>query len=196
MHRGTIQVYDSTAPHWAETRMEPGRAAGPLRAAAEFRSEVGTGLILDLGCGPARLMPALGSPVIGVDASVGMLGQAEASLLGRLVCGDLEALPVAGGAASGVFGNFSYQHLPREAFSLALAEAARVLRRGGLLQLAVHAGELEGDVRPDDDMPGRWFTYWTPGPLAQELAAVGFEVLRIVEDANTLRATARLVASS
>lgn len=172
--------------------MAPARASGPLQLAADFRAEVGPGLILDLGCGPARLMPGLGSPALGIDASIGMLSLAEASVFGRLACGDLETLPVADSTASGAFGNFSYQHLPRASFPVALAEVARVLRPNGLLQLAMHAGEFEGDDRPGDDIPGRWFTYWTPVSLAEEMVDGGFEVLRMVEETNTLRCTARL----
>jgi len=93
--------------------MSAERAIGPAQEASALRAEVGEGLILDLGCGPARLMDALGEPVIGLDASSGMLGLAEATFHGRLVRGDLEALPMADRIARGVFGNYSYQHLPR-----------------------------------------------------------------------------------
>ena len=55
-----------------------------------------------------------------------------------LGAGDIEALPIASNTASGAFGSFSFQHLPRPQFHVALLEVRRVLRRGGLVELWMH----------------------------------------------------------
>ena len=183
MHKGTIGVYDARPDYWARTRRSGGEHAdGGVAAATRLREMAGDGLVVDLGCGPGRLLPALGRPAVGVDASRGMLDLAAADGLGPLVRGDIEALPFLTASTQGAFGNFSYQHLPREGFVVALDELRRVLRPRGLLDLAVHAGDFEGDVRPGDDMPGRWFTYWAVGDLTTALDAAGFDVLSCEEN--------------
>jgi len=172
--------------------MRAERSVGQKQEASAFRTEVGAGLIVDLGCGPGRLREALGHPVISLDASLAMLCLVEARPHGRLVLGDLEALPVADSVARGVSGNLSYQRLPRPNFATALAEAVRALEPGGLIQLAMHAGDFEGDDRADNDLPGRWFTFWRRDPLMAQLANAGFDLIRYAEGPDTLRVTARL----
>ena len=172
MHRPTVAVYDESAEAWTRSRRGergPDREAAVLAEA--FRARVGQGLIVDLGCGPGRLLPAL-SPAVGFDASLGMLRLARQE--GAVAAGDLERLPIGAATAQGAFGLFSFQHLTRQAFSSALAEVFRVLAPGGHLYLAMHQGDYEGDTRPDDDFPGRWFTYWTAEPLSAALQHTGF----------------------
>lgn len=190
MHRGTITVYDREADRWTATRRGGSGDGGDREAARSFRALTGPGLILDLGCGPARLLPELGEPVLGIDASMAMLTLARGDGHGPIAAGDLEHLPVRAASAAGAFGNFSFQHLPRDGFARALAEVRRVLRPGGLLQLAVQAGDYEGDDRPGDDLPGRWFTYWQEAPLRDALVEVGFAVRDVVEADPSLRVTA------
>lgn len=189
MHKGTIAVYDESARYWADTRKGADGGEERSRTAAErLRALAGTGRILDLGCGPGRSFAALGSPTIGLDASFGMLGLAAGAT--PLVAADLEHLPIASASAAGAFGNFSFQHLPSLAMRRALAEAARVLVVGGHLFLAMHAGDYEGDARPGDDLPGRWFTMWTAERLHPELADAGFAIVESRTESGTIRVIA------
>lgn len=184
MHRQTIDAYDADAEHWLATRYNPSRH--PLPAAVRFRSTVGDGLILDLGCGPGQLMTDLGDPVVGVDASDGMLALARGFGRTRLVRADMEVLPIRAASVAGVFANFSLQHLPRPGFGVAVREAHRVLRPEGYLELTMHSADSpqaagRGDgVRPDDDMPvGRWFTYWKAPDIVEALEAAAFRVVEV-----------------
>lgn len=164
-------------------------------AAVGLRALVGDGLILDLGCGPGHLFGAIGPPVIGLDASSGMLTLARDRDVVPVVMGDLEVLPFASEAAAAVLGNFSFQHLPKPGFDRAVVEAARVLKPLGVIQLAMHAGDFEGDDRPGDDLPGRWFTYWEEHQLAAHLASASLDIQEMHHEGQSLRITATKAAS-
>lgn len=133
------------------------RAAAGYDAAAVLQQEVcGRGMerlefirhqparILDAGCGTGNAWRGLaarypGARVVALDLASAMLRQARGSvpwhqrLLRRqpdLICGDLEALPIAGGSVDLVWSNLALQwvnDLPR-----ALTEMRRVLAPGGL----------------------------------------------------------------
>jgi SAM-dependent methyltransferase len=103
------------------------------------------GLVLDIGCGPAghvgRFVADRGACVVGVDLAPRSLTVArrlnDPSL--RFVAADVHALPFARGACTGAVAFYSliYEADP----SPALVELRRVLRPGGTLLVAAHAGE-------------------------------------------------------
>jgi SAM-dependent methyltransferase len=109
-----------------------------------FAVACGRGLVLDVGCGPAghvgRFVADLGPRVAGVD-----LSPRSAALAHRLVpslpfvAADMLALPFAAGACAGVVAFYSLIYAADP--SAALVELRRVLRPGGALLVAVHAGE-------------------------------------------------------
>jgi SAM-dependent methyltransferase len=110
-----------------------------------FAATCGPGPVLDVGCGSAghvgRFVANLGARVVGVDFSERSV--AHASRLNptlRFVAGDARALPFAPGACAGVLAFYSLIYGGDEPTSAALAELRRVLRDGGRLLVAVHAG--------------------------------------------------------
>jgi SAM-dependent methyltransferase len=111
----------------------------------DFAARCGRGPVLDVGCGPAahvgRFVADLGARVIGVDLAPRSLTVArrlnDPSL--ALVAADVRALPFASGSCAGALAFYSliYEADP----SSALVELRRVLRDGGALLVAVHAGQ-------------------------------------------------------
>lgn len=84
--------------------------------------------VLDIGCGDGRLLAAAGSTSswIGLDRSTTMLARAP----GCVVRGEADRLPIASGAIGAAAALWMLYHLPDP--GTAIAEAHRVLRRGGL----------------------------------------------------------------
>lgn len=116
-----------------------------------FCGEV-TGLVCDAGSGPgqvARYLTGRGTGCIALDLSWEMARHARGAGL-PAVRGDLRALPFADGSLGGLASFYAVIHLPRLQLSWALREMQRVLRAGGKLLLAFHAGE--GELHADE-----WF---------------------------------------
>ena len=153
-------------------------------------------LVADLGCGPGRHLQELGRRglrAVGVDLSAGML--AVARTRGRVVQGDLRALPLRSGSVDGVWSCYALLHLDGPGLAQALAEAVRVLRPGGALGLVLAAGE-GSEHEPVSYAPelSRWFHLHPAAELERLCTGLGLQVLLadVVPEAH--RSPLRLVA--
>ena len=184
MDRSTVEVYERRAEEWAERRRAVHRDRSTVLAA-----RVLPGLpVADLGCGPGHYLDDLGPRAVGVDAAAAML-----ALVGpgaRLVQADLEALPLRDRSLGGVWASNSYLHVPRTRLPLAMARLHWAMEVGAPLTLSVVVGDGEGDW-PDDDFPGRRFSFWQPESLGALLAGAGFEVEDVTIQAERVWADAR-----
>jgi SAM-dependent methyltransferase len=185
---GTRASYDAIAAAYAdqfsdELRHKPlDRAL--LTAFAEQVRLAGSGRsrVWDIGCGPGHVtafLAGLGLDAAGVDLSDGMVAQAQARHpdLGFSV-GSMTALPAPDGSWDGLVSFYSLIHMIGDAdVRAALAEFRRVLAVGGLLLLAVHAGD---EVRHSAEWFGApvdvSFRFFDPGWLSAELDHAGFTV--------------------
>jgi SAM-dependent methyltransferase len=168
MDPATVALYERHAPEWSRRR---GSATDGL--GRRFRDQVGTGLIVDLGCGSGRYLPEIGPPMVGADVTAAMLCLARTQGFPLVRC-DIEALPFADGVLAGAFARHSYLHLVKDRVALALADLRRALRPGGLLLITLIEGDYQGHDLPGDDFPGRLFTCWTEAELTGVLVDAGF----------------------
>jgi SAM-dependent methyltransferase len=135
--------YDTVAPSYAELVQD----GPPFEADALdlFAKLAGSGPVLDVGCGPGRVVGLLaerGLPVIGVDLSPGMIEVARRDhpdLDFRV--GSMTELDLPDGELGGVVSWWSIIHLPREVVPQAFAEFHRVLASDGILLLGFHLGD-------------------------------------------------------
>jgi len=142
--------------------------------------------VLDAGCGPAghlaAHLAARGLRLTGVDVSpacVALARRAQPALAFQVA--DLAQLPFDAASFDAVLAAYSLIYTPRRLQPAAFAELARVLRPGGLLLLAVKAGEAEGYV--DDPLGSEvrpWFTCFTVPEVRALLAGAGLRA-RLVE---------------
>lgn len=151
---------------------------------ARLRSAVdGAPRVLDAGCGTGRISRWLedrGCEVVGVDLSPGMLAQARRARPSvPLHEASLTALPFDDGSFDAVVLWYSVIHLTDDELAVAFAEAARVLRPGGLALVASQKGEGVHDVGARLRERGHDVTLlrWHRGPrdLMSALAAAGLE---------------------
>ena len=141
----------------------------------------GRGITLDVGCGPAghvgRFVAGHGARVVGVDLaprSLRVARQLNDPAL-AFVAGDMHALPFASGAcgAAVAFYSLIYEADP----SAALGELRRVLRPGGALLLAVHAGEGSSHFSDYKGLPVDVELHLrSPERFAAQIGAAGFEI--------------------
>jgi SAM-dependent methyltransferase len=139
------------------------------------------GVVVDVGCGTGRALPALrqavgpDGSVIAADLTPEMLAQARAQATAAraaLVVADARQLPFADAAADVLFAAGLINHLPDT--EAGLTELARVTRSGGLLVLFHPAGRAALAARH-----GRTLALDEPlsaGPLRRSTAATGWRL--------------------
>lgn len=187
MDRRTVAIYERQAAAY-DRRRTPRHLD---RAAALAAAVPADAVRVDLGCGPGRYTPALGTPVVALDAAGAMLGLTARAAPGALrVRADLEALPFRRGSLGGAWSRMAYQHLEAERLPVALAHLHWSLSVGAPVVLQVAAG-ADGAERAIDDFPGRLFTGWSRERLAMVLTGAGFALHELEPDGDTwwVRAT-------
>jgi len=149
--------------------------------------------VLDLGCGNARDLACLlgeqpEARLMGVDLSFGMIREGRMGLGARgghvgLVVGDAARLPVRSESFDRVVCSEVVEHVP--AWRDVVAEAARVLRRGGLLVLTTPnrrgiygldratLGRIESWLRP---APHPYDEWKNPAEVETVLVAAGLRI--------------------
>lgn len=185
---GTRASYDAVAGAYAEAMSDELRRKPLDRALltvfAEQVRDVGQGAarVWDVGCGPGHVtafLAGLGLRAAGVDLSDGMVAQARKRHPDlEFSTGSMTALPAPDASWDGLVSFYSLIHMIDDAdLRAALAEYRRVLADGGLLLLAVHAGQ---EVRHSAEWFGAEvdvsFRFFDPAWLSTELERAGFAV--------------------
>lgn len=104
--------------------------------------------VLDVGCGNGAYLTALGDrghrgPVVGLDASAGMLAAVTAAV--SLVVGDAQRLPLRTASFDVVLAPHMLYHVPDR--RAAAAELRRVLRPGGRCLAVTNGADSFGELR-------------------------------------------------
>lgn len=190
-HDSVRRSYDAVAEHYLAS--SGGELAGkPLDRAllACLLEQSGQDApVADLGCGPGHVAAWLasgGAAVVGIDLSPGMIaaGRREHPEVDFRE-GDFLALPAAAGEFTAVVALYSIIHLESGELRGAFAEICRVLRPGGLVLVAFHAGT---EVRHLDQWWGQQvdvdFRFFEPAYIAEVMEATGLPVEARLERAS------------
>ena len=184
----TRTSYDAIAAAYADQLSDELRRKPLDRALlTAFAEQVRTGgsgraRVWDVGCGPGHVtafLAGLGLDAAGIDLSGQMVAQARARHPDlEFSAGSMTALPAPDGSWDGLVCFYALIHMIEDAdVRTALAEFRRVLDDGGLLLLAVHAGE---EVRHSEEWFGApvdvSFRFFDPGWLSAELDRASFTV--------------------
>jgi len=155
--------------------------------------------VADVGCGDgalARVMARSGARVVGIDPGAGQLARARAAAPAEgaaYLCARGEALPLADGCLDAVIYFNALHHVPVERQAAALAEAARVLRPGGLLYVQeplAHGSYFEIMQPIEDETAVRARAYdalqaAATGPALEEIAEVFYRAPLRVKSPET-----------
>ncbi|HEY8217519.1 MAG TPA: uracil-DNA glycosylase family protein [Acidimicrobiia bacterium] len=173
MDRSTIEVYERGAARWRDTR--PARFID--RAERLGRTLPPGTPRVDLGCGAGLHLPALGRPVVALDAAFAMVALArEASPNALAVQADLEHLPFRRSGLSGSWARASYLHVPATRLPWSLMELHDALQVGAPAEFVYAFGHVAASVKDEGDFPGRFFAEWKPDALADVHVGAGFDV--------------------
>jgi SAM-dependent methyltransferase len=146
--------YDLEAAHYDRTRGGSARAQAAAGAVLEL-IPAHSAVLVDVACGTgivSELLKAPGRIVIGVDQAAGMLALAQPRLGGGgcVLRGDATRLPLASGSADAVTFMWLLHLVDAAVVAAAVAEAARVLRPGGVMVTTVNKNgahyETDSDV--------------------------------------------------
>lgn len=194
MNTTTRSISTNRRLQWAYDRIASDYARTNAVSSVEYRDHFGPALLrcstplaapvpprlLDIGCGAGRDMAqfeAAGAQVVGVDLSSGMLAEARVRASGPLVQMDMRALGFASETFHGVWCAASLLHLPKIEAPTVLQEIHRILTAGGVLFLAVQAGEGERWETGAYGHPvERFFARYSPEEIVTLLAEHGFAV--------------------
>jgi SAM-dependent methyltransferase len=186
----TARSYEDGADSWREHAVSDRSAWQP--SYDRFLPLVVAGeRVLDLGCGSGLDAPALsqaGRRVVGLDVSRRLLQSArgQASIAGRLLQGDLRALPFADASFDGVWADGSMHHVARGEVQAAIREVARVLKVGGGFMASVERGDGQGLRDHLDGIEGpRWYARYEPDEWRMLLRKAGFIFVDALMGAST-----------
>jgi ubiquinone/menaquinone biosynthesis C-methylase UbiE len=178
--------YDAVAASYADLLRDALAAApferGILALFAELIHAQGDGPVADVGCGPGRItahLHTLDLDAFGIDLSPAMINIARRDHPDlRFDVGTMTSLELPDASLTGVLAWFSLIHIPDDAIPGVFAEFRRVLRRGGVLLLAFHAGQ--GSTLKTHGYGGHPMNVYlhrrTTGHVTTWLKAAGFTV--------------------
>lgn len=179
-------AWEQAAPEWITWARTPGHDSyWRFHREALFALIPPPGdLTVDIGCGEGRVsrdLAALGHRVVGIDGSMSMARAAadHPGTHGAVVIGDAARLPFVDASADLAVAFMCLQDV--DEFETAIAEAARVLRPGGILVMAiVHPiNSVGGFEEPrDGDDPRFVITdgWFDRHPIADRCARDGLEM--------------------
>lgn len=176
LHRHTRSAYRATANRY-RTRWA---TADPLvDAKRRFAALLDPGAtVLDVGCGPGRDLAwfaQAGLKPIGLDPVVEMITDSPDGV--PVIVGDVRRLPLAAGSVDGWWASASLLHLTAVELPRALSELARVSRPAAVGFVSVKRGDGEELEPVDGGLHHRYFRYWQPDALDQDLEDAGFDII-------------------
>ena len=181
----TAETYDRIASEYEQSTLTASPAVAQLRERLVAHID-GSGVVLDLGCGPGRDVAwfrSRGCIAIGIDRSPTMA--AKTASKGPAVEADLTSLPLASSSVRGVWSAASLLHVPSPLLGATLREWHRVLEPSGALAITTSSGGTEGrEVVPYAPERGpkssaqldRWFANHDENALRNALIDAGFVI--------------------
>jgi ubiquinone/menaquinone biosynthesis C-methylase UbiE len=139
-------------------------------------------LVLDLGCGAchdAAELSRRGLKLVGCDPARALLIEGLTNReIATFVQAESRRLPILDSPFDGIWACASLLHVPKSQIGLALAEAFRILKLGGVLFTSMSEGDASAPVLSSSDfLPERTYHYYSDSNWAEMVARAGLEVI-------------------
>jgi SAM-dependent methyltransferase len=135
---------------------------------------IGSGAVLDVGCGPGHLtahLRSLGIHATGLDLVPAFIDHARATFPdGRYALGSMHRLPVPDGSVAGILAWYSLIHLPPDDLDGVLTELRRTMAPAGRLVV----GFFDGDDVAAFEHKVVTAYHWPVDEFAERLSGAGF----------------------
>jgi ubiquinone/menaquinone biosynthesis C-methylase UbiE len=175
----TIASYDKTAEEFAAKT----QTFHPTESAEVLSLLPKKAKILDLGCGPGRdtaIFAQKGFEVMGVDLSEKMIELARTRVKNATFkVMDATKLEFGAETFDCVWANAIFLHIPKSEIKQALTETFRVLKKGGILYVAVKEGEGE-ILLPDARYGGveKFWDFFKKDEIENLITDAGFSIIK------------------
>lgn len=174
----TVKAYEKTAKKYAKNS-----GIEDIKHLLEFfvyRLKGKT--VLDVGIGPGlttRFFTDYGLKVIGIDLTSNFLKMAGKNApKARIMQMDMRHLKFADDRFDGIFACASFLHVPKSEALQTLKGFHRVMKKGGVLFIAVKKGDKEGFVKDT----GKYFTLYQTDELKGLMESAGFKTIKASEE--------------
>ncbi len=177
LERQTVRYYDEHILEWIDPR-KPGDPSSWSRQIETFKELLPEGRILEIGTGSGReavQLIGLGYDYTGVDASSGLIREAEAAIpQGKFFHRTVYDLDFPPQSFDGFWTAATLLHIPKNRIQEALTQIRFVVRRGGIGFISLKEGEGEGVEKST----GRLFTYYSSDEFIDILKKVGMDLVK------------------
>jgi len=176
----TVTATDRGVEKYVSTRGEPEIVLNHLE---RFIKLVGSGWVLDAGCGhgrDCRFFELNGFNCVGIDLSEEMLKKAKEVSKSVFLNMDMRVVGKLPWVFDGVWCCASFYHIPKRFASDTLKQFSSVLKKDGVLFLAVKSGAGEGFWYNDDAGMAKFYAVYTKEEITKLVEEGGFTVVDVV----------------
>lgn len=160
-----VKVYDELAQLWGKETNSWGERE--IREFARLVNKNNGSTVLDCGCGSGvqtKQLCDLGFTVTGLDLSPKMITEAKKTVpKAEFIVGDMAKMSFKKESFNGIYARASLLHIPKKLTPKVLRSICRILRKNGVLYLALKEGQGEKvveDVRYGKKVH-RFFAFFT-----------------------------------
>ena len=171
------EVYNNLVHKWTETKPEE---TWGIEEANRFIQLIKKGRILDLGCAAgahSKYFSEAGLDVVGIDFAEKMVSQAKLKVpKAKFLVMNIVNLQFPVSYFDGVYARASLLHLPKSEIKKVLKDLQEILRKKGIIYVALKEGEGEREIFDEEEKVSRFFAFYKEDEINELLTEAGFVV--------------------
>ncbi|MDP2720985.1 MAG: class I SAM-dependent methyltransferase [bacterium] len=171
------ETYNKLAPKWNQ-------ADWGDKGLRKFIKLISGGKVLDLGCGSgiqSKVLQEAGLEVVGVDFAEKMIEEAKKRVPNaEFLVMDILNLDFPPEHFDGIYARASLLHIPKNKIGQVLKDLHKILKRNGIIYVALKEGEGEREVVDEDLGASRFFAFYKEDEIRELLEKMGFQIIETV----------------